>query len=93
MVDISAGEPAGTSAEGPAGGPAGGPVSERMQALLSRAVEEQVSEQRAVSTVLVELRGQVAGLSERAQLTASNAAVERLGDVVGTVVADLRTST
>jgi ABC-type transporter Mla subunit MlaD len=64
-----------------------------MQALLSRAVEEQVSEQRAVSTVLAELRSQVAALSEGVRLAASDASVERLGGVVSTVVADLRTST
>jgi uncharacterized coiled-coil protein SlyX len=73
--------------------PASGPVSDRMQALLSRAVEEQVSEQRAVSTVLGELRGQVAALSEGIRQTASDSSVERLGGVVSTVVADLRTST
>ena len=37
--------------------PAGGQMSDRMQALLSAAAEEQVREQRAVSTVLGELRG------------------------------------
>ncbi len=73
--------------------PPGGQVSDRMQALLSRAVEEQVSEQRSVSLVLAELRSQVAGLAETLRLTASDAAVERLGGVVSHVVADLRTST
>ena len=55
--------------------PASGPVSDRMQALLSRAVEEQVSEQRAVSTVLGELRGQVAALAEGIRQTASDSSV------------------
>ncbi|MCW2600960.1 MAG: hypothetical protein JWM02_2789 [Frankiales bacterium] len=79
---------------GPLGAtPPGAPVSDRMQALLSRAVEDQVSEQRAVSTVLADLRGQVAALSEGVRVAASEATVERLGGVVSTVVADLRTST
>ena len=56
--------------ETPGGAAAGGPVSDRMQALLSRAVEEQVSEQRAVSTVLGELRGQVAALAAEGKLSA-----------------------
>ena len=43
----------------PPAAPPAGPVSDRMQALLSRAVEEQVTEQRAVSSVLRELRTQV----------------------------------
>ncbi|MFN2539344.1 MAG: hypothetical protein ABR549_14515, partial [Mycobacteriales bacterium] len=68
-------------------------MSDRMQALLSAAAEEQVREQRAVSTILAELRGQVAGLGEGVRAAASEATVERLGGVVSTVVADLRTST
>ncbi|MGB8649060.1 MAG: hypothetical protein WCD35_00215, partial [Mycobacteriales bacterium] len=80
--------PAGTPAAAP-----GGPVSDRMQALLSRAVEEQVSEQRAVSTVLADLRTQVAGLADSVRSAASDAAVERLEGTVSTVVSDLRTST
>lgn len=79
--------------ETPGGAPAGGPVSDRMQALLSRAVEEQVSEQRAVSTLLTEIRGQLAALSEAFRGTATDTALEQLGGVVGTVVTDLRTST
>jgi len=42
----------------------GGPVAERMQALLSRAVEEQLSEQRATSAVLTEVRQQMAHMLE-----------------------------
>jgi hypothetical protein len=68
-------------------------MSDRMQALLSAAAEEQVREQRAVSSVLGELRGQVAALTEGVRAAASDATVERLGGVVSTVVADLRTST
>jgi hypothetical protein len=79
--------------ETPGAAPAGGPVSDRMQALLSRAVEEQVSEQRAVSTLLSEIRGQLAALSDGFRGTASDAGLERVGGAVDTVVADLRTST
>ena len=68
------------------------PVSDRMQALLSRAVEEQVSEQRAVSTALTELRGLVAGLGDAVRRSASEQSVDRLSDEVATVVADLRTT-
>lgn len=79
--------------ETPAAGSPGGPVSDRMQALLSAAAEEQVREQRAVSTVLGDLRGQVAALAESVRGAASEQAVDRLGGVVSTVVSDLRTST
>ena len=85
MTETPAGPPGTT--------PPGGQVSDRMQALLSRAVEEQVSEQRAVSTLLAELRAQVGSLSDLVRLAASDASVERLGGVVSTVVADLRTAT
>ncbi|MCW2544855.1 MAG: hypothetical protein JWM40_2407 [Frankiales bacterium] len=77
----------------PQGVPPAPPASDRMQALLSRAVEEQVSEQRAVSTILAELRQQVHGLAEALRHTAADASVERLGGLVSNVVADLRTST
>ncbi|MCU1599422.1 MAG: flagellar motor protein MotB, partial [Frankiales bacterium] len=78
--------------ETPAGA-GGGQMSDRMQALLSAAAEETVREQRAVSTVLAELRAQVAVLTEGVRAGASDASVERLGGVVSTVVADLRTAT
>ncbi|MCU1594163.1 MAG: hypothetical protein JWO12_1555, partial [Frankiales bacterium] len=77
----------------PGGTPPTGQTSERMQALLSQFQEEQVSEQRTVSSILTELRGQVAALADSVRGTASDASVERLGGVVSTVVADLRTST
>ncbi len=67
------------------GAPAPGLVSERMQALLSRAVEEQVSEQRAVSAVLADLRGEVADLAEGVRLAASESSIgvlaRRLDDI------------
>jgi hypothetical protein len=64
-----------------------------MQALLSRAVEEQVSEQRQAAGALVELRTTLAELEDSIRGAASNDAVERLDSTVSTVVADLRTST
>jgi len=73
--------------------PSGGPVSERMQALLSRAVEEQVSEQRAASTVLTEIKEQLAALESSVRGAAANETVERLDSAVSTVVADQRTAT
>lgn len=60
--DQRSGQPE-ASVPGMAGTPAG-PVSERMQALLSRAVEDQVGEQRAVSVVLGDLRAQVADVAQ-----------------------------
>ena len=62
----------------PAGG-SGGPMSERMQALLSRAAEEQLVEQRQVSAVLGELRGLITGLGEQLRSTASSARLDSLG--------------
>jgi hypothetical protein len=71
----------------------GAPTSDRLQALLAAAEEHTAAEQRAVSNVLGEVRNQVASLSEAVRLGATDASVERLGGVVSTVVADLRTST
>lgn len=68
-------------------------VSDRMQALLSRAVDEQASEQRAVSTILAELRGQVGELAANLSGIPSAADVARLGGAVSAVVSDLRTAT
>jgi len=41
------------------GGTGGAPMSERMQSLLSRAVEDQLSEQRQIAGVLTDLRAQL----------------------------------
>ena len=46
----------------PPGG-SGAPMSERMQSLLSRAVEDQLSEQRQLAGALSELRGQLARIA------------------------------
>ncbi|CAN5280591.1 hypothetical protein BH24ACT10_BH24ACT10_02770 [soil metagenome] len=54
----------------PASAP-GGPMAERMQALLARAAEEQLTEQRQVSAVLADLRGLVAALGEQLRTSTS----------------------
>ena len=74
-------------------GATGGPMSERMQALLSRAAEEQLIEQRQVSSVLGELRGLITGLGEQLRGTATSARLEGLGGDVSSLSAELRGST
>ena len=74
-------------------GTTGGPMSERMQALLSRAAEEQLIEQRQVSAVLGELRGLITGLAEQLRGTASSARLESVGGDVTSLSAELRSST
>ena len=76
-------QPTGTNAPG-------GPMSERMQELLSRAAEEQLTEQRQVSAVLADMRGVVAGLGEQVRGTASAARLESLGGDVSSLFAELR---
>jgi hypothetical protein len=63
------------------------PVAQRMQELLSRAVEEQVGEQRHLADALTELRRLVARLpgevSEATATTAASAAAETSGALAG----------
>ncbi len=73
--------------------PGTGPVSERMRALLARAVDDQVAEQRAVTTMLSDLREQVSALGEALARTASGAGVERVAGDVAALAAELRTAT
>jgi len=68
-------------------------MSERMQALLSRAAEEQLTEQRQVSLVLTDLRQLVTGLGEQLRGAASAARLDGLGDEVAVLLTELRTST
>ncbi len=72
---------------------AGNPVAERMQALLSRAVEDQLSEQRTVANALAEVRAQVAAVGEGLRGAASGVAVERLRTDLSGVATELRMST
>lgn len=67
-----------------------GPVAERMQALLSKAVEEQVSEQRQASAVLGELRLAVGALSEQLRASASADRVEQLAGDLASLTTELR---
>src|SRR5690349_2626405 len=64
-----------------------------MQALLSRAVEDQLSEQRSVANALAEVRGQVAAVGEGLRGAASGVAVERLRAELSAVATELRMST
>ena len=70
-------------------------AAERMQALLARAAQEQLSEQRGVANALAEVRAQVAAVGEGLRGAASGMAVERLRSdlaVIADVVLDLRTA-
>src|SRR4051812_12523604 len=64
-----------------------------MQALLSRAVEDQLSEQRTVANALAEVRAQVAAVGEGLRGAASGVAVERLRTDLSAVATELRMST
>jgi hypothetical protein len=71
----------------------GTPMSERMQALLSRAVEDQLSEQRQVATAMTEVRNHLAHLGAELQqlrATAGGAADEEIQRQVAGVAADVR---
>jgi hypothetical protein len=70
-----------------------GPVSERMQALLARAVEDQLSEQRTVAGALAGVRAQVAAVGEGLRAAASGAAVERLRTDLAALTGELRSAT
>ncbi|MGI8537777.1 MAG: hypothetical protein ACR2K2_15140 [Mycobacteriales bacterium] len=67
---------------------ASSPMSERMQALLSKAAEEQLNEQRQVSTVLTDLRELVTGLGEQLRGTASSSRLDSLGKDVSSLVTE-----
>jgi hypothetical protein len=68
-------------------------MSERMQSLLSRAVEDQLSEQRQLTGVLAEIRAVLGRLDERAaalQGTGGDSAAQQVEQAVGAVSADVR---
>src|SRR6478672_3386574 len=73
--------------------PPGGAVSERMQALLSRAVEEQVTAERSVAQALAEVRAQVTAVGEGLRGAASGVALERVRSDLATLAGELRAST
>src|SRR3954463_6928318 len=71
----------------------GTPMSERMQALLSRAVEDQISEQRQVAGAMNEVRNYPAPSGselEQLRATAGGAADEEIQRQVAGVAADVR---
>src|SRR3954447_7800528 len=78
---------------GGASTPPAGAVSERMQALLSRAVEEQVTAERSVAQALAEVRAQVTAVGEGLRGAASGVALERVRSDLATLVGELRAST
>lgn len=68
----------------------GVPMSERMQSLLSRAVEDQLSEQRQLAGVLADVRTQLGQLTDQLGTTPGGAAAspqieEALGAIAGNV--------
>jgi prefoldin subunit 5 len=68
-------------------------MSDRMQSLLSRAVEDQLSEQRQVAGILAEVRGQLTRLDEQLQgLRGADAGVgsQQIQDALTGVGTDLR---
>src|SRR3954451_1055304 len=71
----------------------GTPMSERMQALLSRAVEDQLSEQRQVAGAMTEVRNSLAQLGadlQQLRATAGGAADEEIQRQVAGVAHDVR---
>ncbi len=60
------------------------PMSERMRALLSRAAEEQLSEQRQVSAVLTDLRALVGDVDDRLRVLEARSAA--MADAVADLV-------
>src|SRR3954468_6877903 len=70
----------------------GTPMSERMQALLSRAVEDQLTEQRQVAGVLAEVRGYLAHVASELEALRANppGGVDEVERQVAAVGADVR---
>jgi hypothetical protein len=68
-------------------------MSERMQSLLSRAVEDQITEQRQLAGVLGEIRAVLGRLDERLEdlrQAAGGTAAEQVEQATGAVAADVR---
>ena len=70
----------------------GQPMSERMQSLLSRAVEDQLSEQRQLAGALAEFRAQLGRLSSQleGQQSGAGAATPQLEQALGAIAGDVR---
>src|SRR3954468_3779442 len=72
-------------------GGTGAPKSERMQSLLSRAVEDQLSEQRQIAGVLTELRAQLQQINSQVAARRRDAPAGGGSDAaLSTVSADVR---
>ncbi|HET6908447.1 MAG TPA: hypothetical protein VFH54_03835, partial [Mycobacteriales bacterium] len=71
-------------------GSSGGPMSERMQSLLSRAVEDQLSEQRQVAQALTELRAQLARVAQDIASLGSGSGDEAASGAIAGVAAEVR---
>lgn len=72
---------------------AGAPMSERMQSLLSRAVEDQLSEQRQLAGALAEVRAQLSRLSGQLEGlggTGNGLSAAQLDQALGTVSGEVR---
>jgi hypothetical protein len=70
---------------------AGAPMSERMQSLLSRAVEDQLSEQRQLAGALAEVRAQLAQLgSQLGPVQSGGGAPPHLDEALGAIAGNVR---
>src|SRR4051812_11776699 len=65
-------------------------MSERMQSLLSRAVEDQLSEQRQLAGALTEVRAQLAGLGSQLEGIQGGSDGPAIKQALGAVAADVR---
>lgn len=71
--------------------PGSGPVADRLQSLLSRAVDDQMAEQHEVSGALADVRAELARLAQRAGQLDVRAELDRLrAEVAGTAQAGER---
>jgi hypothetical protein len=68
----------------------GVPMSERMQSLLSRAVEDQVSEQRQLAAVLAEVRTQLGQLTSQLGAMPSAGGSPQLDQALGAIAGNVR---
>ena len=75
------------------GAPGAGQVSERMQSLLSRAVEDQMAEQRQLQLLVNDIRASLAQLQEEVRQNAGAQSLEVVRGEVGGLGAEVRSST
>jgi hypothetical protein len=71
----------------------GMPMSERMQSLLSRAVDDQRSEQRSITDALDEVRAQLEALSQEVAANREQPADQEQASAVAALTVELREST